>query len=186
MKIRIERQSETFAVTEPLRSAQPPAGIDRRAFMMRSAVVGAASVMAGCSAEATDVAAGDPPCGPRPARGGRAAALARPRRREEVEGPGDDDDRRVLQGRARALELAHDRPDAHHLRLLPALHEAAGRSAREGDRRSRCTSSAASARPARATAPSAPRSPASSARSRRPSSPRSSTASRRSPIRAFP
>ena len=28
------------------------------------------------------------------------------------------------------LELAHHRADAHHLRLLPALHEAAGRSAR--------------------------------------------------------
>ena len=61
-------------------------------------------------------------------------AVAGSRRREEGQGPGDDDARRVLQGRARALELAHDRPDAHHLRLLPALHEAAGRPARQGDR----------------------------------------------------
>ena len=30
------------------------------------------------------------------------------------------------------LELAHHRADAHHLRLLPALHQAAGRPARQG------------------------------------------------------
>jgi hypothetical protein len=47
-----------------------------------------------------------------------------PRCREEVEGTGDDRPRGVLQGRSRALELAHDRADAHHLRLLSALHEA--------------------------------------------------------------
>ena len=29
--------------------------------------------------------------------------------------------------------VAHDRADAHHLRLLPARREAAGRQAREGD-----------------------------------------------------
>ena len=76
------------------------------------------------------------PCAaaPRTARGGRAAALAGPRGGEEVEEPGDDDARRVLQGRARPLQLPHDRADAHHLRLLSALHEAAARRAGEGDR----------------------------------------------------
>ena len=112
--------------------------------------------------------------------------VAGSRRREEGQGSGDDHDRRVLQGRARALELAHHRADAHHLRLLPALHQAAGRSARQGDRRSRSTCSAASAPPARATAPSAPRWPASSARSRRRSIPRSSTSLAAKPDQTFP
>jgi hypothetical protein len=42
-------RDETFVVTEPLRSAEPPA-IDRRTFMMRTAVVGAASAIAAASA----------------------------------------------------------------------------------------------------------------------------------------
>ena len=41
---------------------------------------------------------------------------------------------RVLQGRPRPLEFAHHRADAHHLRLLPALHEAAGRPTGAGHR----------------------------------------------------
>ena len=101
-----------------------PAGVDRRAFMMRSAVVGAVAVITGCSRgrDGSRPRAAAPP----PAADG-AALVARPRRREEGQGAGDDDARRVLQGRARAVELAHHRPDAHHLRLLPALHEAARR-----------------------------------------------------------
>ena len=67
-------------------------------------------------------------------RGAGQQAVARARRRQEGEGARDDDARGVLQGRSRALELAHDWPDAHHLRLLSTLHEAARRSAREGDR----------------------------------------------------
>ena len=99
---------------------------------MRHAVIGAAATMTGTSwtvrrARATG----------RQGSGGaeaRRRAVARPQRGQGVEGPGDDPGRRVLQGRPGPLELAHDRADAHHLRLLPALHQAAGRPAREGDR----------------------------------------------------
>ena len=63
-----------------------------------------------------------------------ATHLARPGRREEVQRPGDDRAGRVLQGRPRPLEFAHHRADAHHLRLLPALHEAAGRPTGAGHR----------------------------------------------------
>ena len=108
------------------------AGVDRRAFLMRSAVIGAAAVIAGCAAPTPRADGRHRDAAARAAR--RPPGLAGPRGREEVEGAGDDDARRVLQGRARALELAHHRPDAHHLRLLPALHEAAGRPAREGHR----------------------------------------------------
>ena len=66
-----------------------PASVDRRTFMMRTAVVGAVAVITGCSpAEKKDVApaAAAPPPAPKPA----AAVSADPRRRQEVEGPGDD------------------------------------------------------------------------------------------------
>ena len=66
-------------------------------------------------------------------RGARCPAGCRPERGEEGEGPGDDDRGRVLQGRPGPFELAHDRSDAHHLRFLPARHQAAGRQARQGD-----------------------------------------------------
>ena len=95
---------------------------------MRNAVIGAAAVMTGTTwtpeARAAQAAkeAAQPKLG--------ADALPRPGRREEVQGPGDDRAGRVLQGRPRPLEFAHDRADAHHLRLLPALHEAAGRPTR--------------------------------------------------------
>ena len=98
---------------------EAPTGVDRRAFMMRSALVGAVAVLTGCSAATPQQQAAAPPPAPPAAAGQQAVAGAR--RRQEVEGAGDDDARRVLQGRARAFELAHDRPDAHHLRLLPAL-----------------------------------------------------------------
>ena len=113
-------------------------------------------------------------------------AVAGSRCREEGQGPGHDHAGRVLQGRTGALELPHDRPDAHHVRFLPAMHEAAGRSAGEGDRDSRSTSTEASAPPARATAPSGRRWPASSARNRRRSNPNSSTAWCRNRIRPSP
>ena len=63
----------------------------------------------------------------------RRTAVRRPERGEERAGPGDDGGGRVLQGGAGPLELAHDRPDAHYLRLLPAVHEAPGGPARQSD-----------------------------------------------------
>ena len=109
-----------------------PAGVDRRSFFMRNAVIGAAAVMTGTTwtpeARAAQAAkeAGPPKLG--------RHALPRPGGREEVQRPGDDRAGGVLQGRPRPLEFAHDRADAHHLRLLPALHEAAGRPTGEGHR----------------------------------------------------
>ena len=108
-----------------------PAGVDRRGFLMRSAVVGAAAVITGCS-----------PAGPRQQPARPPAAPPAPEANlspdldvvKKSKGPVMTDDRRVLQGRPRPVEFAHHRADADHLRLLPALHEAAGRPAREGHR----------------------------------------------------
>ena len=124
-------------IASELERTEVPKGVDRRTFLMRSAVIGATAVITGRTISAR--------------RSKTAAATAAADVTlspdldvvKKIEGPGDDDARRVLQGRPGPLELAHDRPDAHHLRLLPALHEAAGRPAREGDRRSRCICSAA-------------------------------------------
>ena len=110
-----------------------PAGIDRRAFMMRSALVGAMGVISGCAPSPEKTAAAPPPTAPPvPAP---AHDVARPRCRQEGQRPGDDDHRRVLQGRPRPVELAHHRTDAHHLRFLPARDEAARRSTGAGHRR---------------------------------------------------
>ena len=61
------------------------------------------------------------------------AALAGPERGAERERAGADDRGRVLQGGPGPFQLAHDWPDAHHLRFLPASHQTAGRQARQGD-----------------------------------------------------
>ena len=114
---------------------QAPAGVDRRSFLIRSAVGGAAAVMTGCSVSATDKkcegcrngAAGPDRSVDAAGRSVGAGALAGPECREEGEGPGVDDRGRVLQGGPRPFELAHDWSDAHHLRFLPARHQAAGR-----------------------------------------------------------
>ena len=115
-----------------LAETEIPAGVDRRSFIMRNAVIGAAAVMTGTTwtpeARAAQAAkeAGA-------AQAGRHA-LPRPGRREEIQRPGDDRAGGVLQSRPRPFEFAHDRADAHHLRLLPALHEAARRPTGEGHR----------------------------------------------------
>ena len=110
-----------------------PEGVDRRSFLMRSAVIGAAVVITGAEMPARSEGRGG-----RRRRAAREAAgldhVPGPERGQEGQGPGDDRARRVLQGRPRPLELAHHRADADHLRLLPALHEAARRPAGEGDR----------------------------------------------------
>ncbi len=72
-----------------------------------------------------------------------SAALAGPRSREEVERARDDHARRVLQGRARPIELAHDRADAHHLRLLSAAAPSCRPMSWPRPPDSRCTCSAA-------------------------------------------
>jgi L-serine dehydratase len=70
MKSTSQGHDEEFVVTEDLRSAEPPAGIDRRAFMMRSALVGAVSVISGCSTPASETSAkAASPAGDPPARG---------------------------------------------------------------------------------------------------------------------
>ena len=104
-----------------------PEGIDRRSFLVRHAVIGAAAVMTGTTwtLEARAQQAAKEAAASETRRG----AVSRPERGQGLQGPGDDPGRRVLQGGPRPLELAHDRADAHHLRLLPALRQAAGRPA---------------------------------------------------------
>ena len=47
----------TIAILPELASTQPPAGVDRRAFMMRSALIGAVSVLSGCSPSSPEATA---------------------------------------------------------------------------------------------------------------------------------
>jgi L-serine dehydratase len=72
MKPTSHDHDDEFVVTEHLRSTEAPDGVDRRAFMMRTAVVGAVSVLTGCSTPANETparasstpAAADPPARP--------------------------------------------------------------------------------------------------------------------------
>src|SRR5580765_3918198 len=73
------KDSET-AILRELGTAEAPAGVDRRAFMMRSAMIGAVSVLSGCSpstpeATATKAATATPPVVPTPAAPPLAANL---------------------------------------------------------------------------------------------------------------
>ncbi len=110
-----------------------PVGFDRRRFIMRGAVISAAAVLTGCTRAETERTAPPPTAAAATPASPSGAAVRRPERGEERAGAGDDGGRRVLQGGAGPLELAHDRADAHYLRLLPAVHEAAGGSTRKGD-----------------------------------------------------
>ena len=108
-----------------------PDGVDRRAFMMRSALIGAMAVITGCSegpASTGRSACRSPPATPAPPLSEELHVAPK------SEGADPHDSRRILQSRSRALELPHHRTDAHHLRLLSALQQAARRSARQGDR----------------------------------------------------
>ena len=99
-----------------LKADEVPAGIDRRAFMMRTAMVGATAVLTGCESPATGTAA-PPPTPPQIPAGAVSPDLDV---KKKTKGPVMTVDRRVLQGWARSVELAHHRADAHHLRLLSA------------------------------------------------------------------
>ena len=59
---------DTPILDPELASAEPPAGIDRRTFMMRSAMIGAVAVLSGCKApsarETAEQAASAPPIPP--------------------------------------------------------------------------------------------------------------------------
>ena len=64
-----ERGQDALLPESDLRAADPPAGIDRRAFMMRSAVVTAAAVITGCSTPSPQqVASQTPAPAPAPAK----------------------------------------------------------------------------------------------------------------------
>ena len=126
--------TDPLADTSGLISQEVPAGVDRRHFLIRSAVGGAAAVMMGRTVSAEERTAMAVATMPPQAHGGiGAAALSGPECREEGKGPGADDPGRVLQSGPGPVEFAHDRPDAHHLRFLPALHEAAGGQTRQGN-----------------------------------------------------
>ena len=105
--------------------ADLPEDVDRRSFLMRNAVIGAAAVMTGTTwtTEARAQQAAKEAAAPK--LGGQLSPDLDVVK--ATKGPVMTPGRRVLQGRPRPLEFAHDRADAHHLRLLPALHEAAGR-----------------------------------------------------------
>jgi L-serine dehydratase len=57
---------KTFLPASELEVAEVPAGIDRRAFMMRSALIGATAVLTGCAEPTSDQAAAPAPAPPQP------------------------------------------------------------------------------------------------------------------------
>jgi len=68
MKSEKHDNETSFLPAEDLTNADVPAGVDRRAFMMRSAVLGAASVIAGCSSPAPEQATAATAAPPAPAQ----------------------------------------------------------------------------------------------------------------------
>lgn len=70
MKPENQDRENSFVPLDTLDPADLPQGVDRRAFMMRSALVGAMSVIAGCSPstpQQTAAPAAAPPAPPQPA-----------------------------------------------------------------------------------------------------------------------
>ena len=150
--------TDPLADTSGFISQEVPAGVDRRLFLIRSAVGGAAAVMMGRTVSGEERSAMAVATMPPQATGSAPPLSADLGCREEVERTGADDRRRVLQGGARAVQLAHDWSDAHHLRFLSAMHQAAGRQARHGRRSSQVNLfGSLSATGARDTARNAPR-----------------------------
>jgi hypothetical protein len=97
-------REDPLADASRLLSQEIPPGVDRRNFLIRSAVGGAAAVMMGRSVSAherTAMAIATLPVLPQAAS--IAAALCRLKCREEGKRAGDDDGGRVLQGRARPV-----------------------------------------------------------------------------------
>jgi L-serine dehydratase len=68
MKSEKHDNETSFLPAEDLTNADVPAGVDRRAFMMRSAVLGAASVIAGCSSPTPEQTAASTAAPPAPAQ----------------------------------------------------------------------------------------------------------------------
>ena len=79
----------SFPPAMDLNAIEVPAGVDRRAFLMRTAVVGAASVIVGCAPPAPSAPPAASTAAP-PAPAPKRECLGRPRRREEGQGAGDD------------------------------------------------------------------------------------------------
>ncbi len=126
-------REDPLADTSPLISQEIPPGVDRRNFLIRSAVGGAAAVMMGRSVSAQERTAKALATLPPQATGSAPPLSDDLERRQEGQGARADDGGRVLQSGPGPIELAHDRPDAHHLRFLPASHQTAGRQTRQGN-----------------------------------------------------
>ena len=102
-----ETQNDSLSRTDQLISQEIPPGVDRRTFLMRSALIGATAVILDRrSARQTNREGGG--CA-------AAEALSGPECREGGKRPGTDDSGRVLQGGTGPIEFAYHRPDAHHL-----------------------------------------------------------------------
>ncbi len=157
--------NDPLGSVDELVSQEVPDGVDRRAFLMRSALIGATAIILGPSCVRSTES------GQVGGNAARATAFSHPECGEGAKGSRDDHAGRVLQGGAGPIELAYHRPDAHHLRFLPALHEAARRTSKPKQRRSRFTCTAASAPQAKDMARSARRSLDWSEKSPRPSIP---------------
>jgi len=119
-------REDPLADVSGLISKEIPPGVDRRNFLIRSAVGGAAAVMMGRSVSTQETIAKALATLPTQAPASTPAAFQRPERRQKGPGAGDDYGGRVLQSGTRTFQLAHDRSDAYYLRFLPASHQTAG------------------------------------------------------------
>ena len=101
------------------KSVELPPGVNRRAFLLRHATIGAAAILTGqaWTAEARAQRAATRLQPQNSARGFRPTSIS-----SRKKGPSADRASCVLQGRA-GPSSSHHRPHAHHLRLLPAVRE---------------------------------------------------------------
>ena len=129
---KVQDKTDVLLLDDSVNSTNLPEGWDRRAFMMRSAMIGAVAVLSGCAPptpqQTAEQATSAPPIPPKIHLSPDLDVV------KKTKGPvmtTIDEFYKVGPG---PVELAHDRADADHLRLLPALHQAARRPARQGDR----------------------------------------------------
>jgi hypothetical protein len=103
----VDREDPLGSVDQ-LTSQKIPAGVDRRTFFMRSALIGATAIILDRPVSAqqrADRSIGTPP----------TPQLSPTQCREGAKGSCTDDAGRVLQSGTWPVELAYDWPDAHYL-----------------------------------------------------------------------
>jgi hypothetical protein len=117
---RLKQTADSESPKDPLESVRHvslqniPQGVDRRAFLMRNALIGATAILTGRTVSADDRASRSAAVPPTPQLSPTLYVV------KEEKGPV-----LTILDESRPIQLTHDRTNAYHLRLLPALHKAA-------------------------------------------------------------